>query len=106
VDHRKSFGRRVRTLRKTAKLTLEMAAEKAQLTGNYWGEVERSKKVPSLDTIVAMARALRVPAHVLLALEREEDERSLRKRIETLLDGCDRKRLDLVYRVAKAIVEP
>ncbi len=106
MDHKKLFGKRVRRLRKAARLTLEQAAEKAQLTGNYWGEVERCKKVPSLDTIVAMAKALSVPAHVLLLLEREEDERNLRKRMEILLHKCSTEQLELVHRVTKAIVEP
>lgn len=106
MDHKKLFGRRVRRLRKEANLTLEKAAERAQLTSNYWGEVERSKKVPSLDTIAAMAKALRIPVHVLLYLDREEDEKNLRKRIEGLLDSCSRDQLELVHRVAKAIVEP
>ncbi len=106
MDHKKLFGKRVRRLRKAARLTLEQAAERAQLTGNYWGEVERCKKVPSLDTIVAMGKALNVPAHVLLLLESEEDEKNLRKRMEILLDKCSPEQLELVHRVTKSIVEP
>jgi transcriptional regulator with XRE-family HTH domain len=95
----------VRKLRKAAKLTLETAAERAQLSGNYWGEVERSTKVPSLDTMVAMAKALDVPIDVLLHLDREEDEKNLRKTMEALLDGCTSEQLELAHRVVKAVLE-
>lgn len=109
VNHaqmQKLFGKRVRSIRKKAKLTLERAAERADLSGNYWGEVERSKKVPSLDTIVAMATALEVPAHVLLKTEREDDAKNLRKRIELMLDGCTREQLELIHRIMNAVIEP
>jgi len=106
VEYRKLFGKRVRTIRKRAKLTLEVAAERANLSGNYWGEVERSQKVPSLDTIVAMAKALGVPAHILLKLDREDDAKNLRKRIDAMLDRCSREQLELASRIMHAVIEP
>ncbi len=98
MDHRKLFAKRVRRLREAANLSLAEAGEKGDITGNFWGDVERCKKVPSLDTIVAMARGLNVPPSVLLMLDREEDdERALRKRIETILDKSDAKQLKRFY---------
>jgi len=82
------------------------AAERADLSGNYWGDVERGKKVPSLDTIMGMAKALGVPASLLLAVERAEDGKDLRKRLDTILNRCDRDQLDLICRVAAVICEP
>ena len=78
MKHQALFAKRVRKLRKAAKLSLEKAAERADITGNFWGDVERCKKVPSLDTIVAMAKGLNVAPSTLLMLEREEDPRDLR----------------------------
>jgi transcriptional regulator with XRE-family HTH domain len=89
-----------------AKLTLENAAEKAHLSANYWGEVERSKKVPSLDTIFAMAKALSIPPHLLLCLDREEDQHSLRRRVDSLLDECTHEQIELVHRIVHAVLEP
>src|SRR5216683_4806527 len=85
VKYRTLFAQRVRRLRKAAKLSLEEAAERGNITGNFWGDVERSKKVPSLDTIVAMAKGLGLPPSILLLLEREEDPRDLKKRMDSLL---------------------
>jgi len=106
VKHRTLFAQRVRRLRKAAKLSLEKAAERGDITPNYWGDVERSKKVPSLDTIVAMAKGLDLPPSTLLFLEREEDPRDLKKRIDSLLSKSSPQQLELIHRIAKVIVEP
>jgi transcriptional regulator with XRE-family HTH domain len=106
VKHRSQFAKRVRRLRKNAKLSLEKAAERGDITANFWGDVERGKKVPSLDTIVAMAKGLSTSPRVLLSLEREEDERDLRKRIEGVLDRATPQQLELIQRVVSVLVEP
>ena len=106
MKHRDLFAQRVRKLRKAAKLSLEKAAERGNITGNFWGDVERSRKVPSLDTIAAMARGLDVSHSVLLLLEREEDPRDLRKRMDSLLNKCSPQQLELIHRIAKVIIEP
>jgi transcriptional regulator with XRE-family HTH domain len=93
-------------LRKNAKLSLERAAERGDITANFWGDVERGKKVPSLDTIVAMAKGLSLSPRILLSLDREEDERDLRKRIETLLDRSNPQQLELIHRVVSVLIEP
>jgi transcriptional regulator with XRE-family HTH domain len=105
LKHRSQFAKRVRRLRKTAKLSLEKAAERGDITANFWGDVERGKKVPSLDTIVAMAKGLSLSPRILLSLERDEDERDLRKRIETILDKCTPQQLELLHRLASVLVE-
>jgi len=106
VKHRTLFAQRVRKLRKAAKLSLESAAERGSITGNFWGDVERGNKVPSLDTIVAMAKGLAVPPNVLLLLEREEDPRDIRKRIDSLLTKCSPQQLEMVHRIIKVLLEP
>jgi transcriptional regulator with XRE-family HTH domain len=93
-------------LRKAAKLSLEEAAERGSITGNFWGDVERGKKVPSLDTIVAMARGLGLQPNTLLLLEREEEPRDIRKRIDALLATCNPQQLELLHRIIKVILEP
>jgi transcriptional regulator with XRE-family HTH domain len=106
VDENKLFAKRVRKLRKAANLSLAKASERGDLTQNHWGEVERGNKEPWLEIVFKIARGLNITPGVLLALEREEDERSLRKRMESLLDKCSPQQLELVHRVAKVIVEP
>lgn len=106
LKHRSQFAKRVRKLRKNSRLSLEKAAERGDITPNFWGDVERGKKVPSLDTIVAMAKGLNLPPRILLSLDREDDEKDLRKRISALLDTCTPQQLELIHRLISVFVEP
>jgi transcriptional regulator with XRE-family HTH domain len=105
-EYRRLFAKRLRSIRKKTKLTLETAAERANLSGNYWGEVERNKKVPSLDTIVAMADALGISVESLMKAEREEDTKNLRRRVDVMLNACSREQLELMHRLMIVVLEP
>jgi transcriptional regulator with XRE-family HTH domain len=58
--HHKVLGERIRLLRKSAHLSQEKLAEKADLHPNYIGEIERGEKAVSIDTLLKLAAALRV----------------------------------------------
>jgi transcriptional regulator with XRE-family HTH domain len=62
----KHFGDTVRELRKAEGLSQMTLAEKAELTLNYVGEVERGEKLASLETIVRLAMALEMSGGELL----------------------------------------
>jgi transcriptional regulator with XRE-family HTH domain len=98
VNQRKLFAKRLRRLRKAAKLSLDKAGEKGGLSGKYWGEVERSEKSPTIEKVFNMADALEVPIHALVQVEREEDEeRILRKRIDNVLNKSSVHQLKRLY---------
>lgn len=61
-----SFGAVVRRRREALGFTLEQLAERAHLSPNYVGTIENGKRDPSLSTILALAKALRVPPGDLL----------------------------------------
>jgi transcriptional regulator with XRE-family HTH domain len=101
MEQAKLFGRRVRAIRKAAGITQERIAEQAQINPKYLGELERGEKKPSFDALIALARALRVPPVAFFQFDREErDDRTLRKKIDSLLDGCTVHELNQMYRVA------
>ena len=106
MKYRTLFAQRVRRLRKAAKLSLEEAAERGNITGNFWGDVERARKVPSLDTIVAMAKGLDMSPSTLLLIEHEEDPLDIRKRIDSLLAKSTPQQLELIHRILKVFIEP
>jgi transcriptional regulator with XRE-family HTH domain len=69
------FGKEVRRRREALGLTLEELAERAGLTPNYVGTVETGKRDPSLSTVLALAKGLRVPpAHAELRGHRRDGE--------------------------------
>jgi len=66
-DPKELFGRRVRELRAQRKISQEELADNAGIHRTYIGSVERGERNISLENIVRIARALRVPARELLS---------------------------------------
>jgi len=55
----RSLGAKVRAKRKRLHLSQEELAEKADLTRNYIGDVERAEKKVTVETLAKIARALK-----------------------------------------------
>lgn len=55
---RKAFGGLIRELRVQAGLTQEQLSFRARVHRTYVGNLERGEKSPTLDVIIALARAL------------------------------------------------
>lgn len=63
---RESFGKEVRRQRLALGLMTEQLAKRAGLVPKYVRAIESGRHNPSLSTVLALARGLRVPAHVLI----------------------------------------
>jgi transcriptional regulator with XRE-family HTH domain len=61
IKARKTFGRKVRVLRKAMGYSQEKLADKAGLHRTYIGSIERGEQNVSLDNISKIAKALQVP---------------------------------------------
>jgi transcriptional regulator with XRE-family HTH domain len=57
---RKVLGEGIRKYRKLAGLTQEKLAEKVDLNPVYMGQIERGYKVPTVDVLLRVAKALKV----------------------------------------------
>jgi transcriptional regulator with XRE-family HTH domain len=64
-SYRQILGQKIRAHRKRAKMSQEKLAEKAALSYKYLGEVERGVVNISLDSIVRIAKALKIQVHDL-----------------------------------------
>jgi transcriptional regulator with XRE-family HTH domain len=53
------LGETVRARRKKVSLSQEQLAEKADLTRNYIGDIERAEKKITLETLAKLAKALK-----------------------------------------------
>jgi transcriptional regulator with XRE-family HTH domain len=60
------FGETVRRLRKERNLSQEALAERAGMNADFVGFIERGENVPTLTTILQLARALGVQPSVLI----------------------------------------
>ena len=61
-----SIGRNIRKYRLMKKLRQEDLAEKADLSINYIGAIERGEKIHSLETLIVIINALGVSADMVL----------------------------------------
>jgi len=62
-----AFGNRVREVRASSGLTQEALAEATGLHATFISNVERGYRVPSLPTVLKLARGLKVDAGDLIA---------------------------------------
>ena len=62
----RSIGENIRKYRKTKKMTQETLAERAGLSVNYIGSIERGEKLPSLETFIVILNQLGVTADCIL----------------------------------------
>ena len=61
-----TIGKYIREYRLKNKMRQEDLAEKADLSVNYIGMLERGEKIPSLETFITIANSLGVSADMLL----------------------------------------
>ncbi len=59
-------GAAIRAARRARRLTIEHLAELANVSPSFLGNVERGARVPSLQTMVSLSRALHVSVDALL----------------------------------------
>ena len=64
-SHRRILGQKILSHRKRAEMSQEKLAEKAELSYKYLGEVERGVANISLDSMVRIAKALKIRVHDL-----------------------------------------
>lgn len=61
LPHRKLIGEAIRRFRKNAGFTQERLAENAELNPKYLGEIERGEKIISIEALMRVAKATKVP---------------------------------------------
>ena len=67
----KAFGRVVRDVRRIADLSQERLAFRAKVHPTYISQIERGLKSPSLDVVVAIAKALHKRPYQLIKAAEE-----------------------------------
>ena len=103
-EHAQSLlGRRIRSLRKAKKWTLEELGERAATNHKHIGEIERGQQNPSFVVLVKIAAALGVELPELFRFEseeltRKEVERQIARILKSIPDE-DLKQMLSVLRV-------
>ena len=67
------LGMKVRSFRQKAGLSLKALAEKTGVSASYLNEIEKGKKYPKTDKIMALAESLEVPYDKLVSLKLDKE---------------------------------
>jgi transcriptional regulator with XRE-family HTH domain len=83
INFLQKFGKRMRDLRKINRMSQERLAEKADLSTNFVGSLERAEKEPKFTTLVKIAKAFNVSVAELLSFP---DDKKVKSAKPELLD--------------------
>lgn len=106
MERQALFGSRIRSIREAADVSREVVAERAGISANYLGEIERGEKWPTLDMIERIAAALQVSPPAFFEYEAEEvDNNVLLSKLQRLLSDRSTDQLQRAFRVLKALFQ-
>jgi transcriptional regulator with XRE-family HTH domain len=106
MERQALFGSRIRSIRETANLSRETVAERAGISANYLGEIERGEKWPTLDMIERIATAIEVSPPAFFEYEGEEiDNGILLSKLQHILSERNTDQLQQALRVLKALFQ-
>lgn len=91
------LGQRIASLRTKKGLTQEKLSEMAGITNNYLSNIERSRSIPSLETLMSLCAALDVtPNHILIGTDDTMPEYLLND-ITSLLSECTPRERRIIF---------
>jgi len=106
MDQAKQFGKRLKALRKSRKLSQAQLAEKIDVGTKFLGDLETARRSPSFETIVSIAKELDVPLYDLFYFDRDWDDlKSLRRRLESMLNKCSPQQIRQIYGHARCVLD-
>jgi len=100
-NFKKSFGTRVRYLRKLAGLSQERLAELTGLSTKTISYIENSKNTLSFNKLPLLAKALNVPVYKLFVFVDSENNKEI---LESLLSSATDKEINAIVDVVKTIL--
>ena len=100
-NFKKSFGTRVRYLRKLAGLSQEQLAELTGLSTKTISYIENSKNTLSFNKLPLLAKALNVPVYKLFVFTESDNNKEV---LETLLSSATDKEINAITDVIKTIL--
>lgn len=104
MDYR-SIGSNIRKIRTQNKLRQEDVAERANLSVNYVGAVERGERLPSLETFITILNAIGASADVVLSDVLENGYEVKNSILADKLKSLNKDELSRVYEVLDALLK-
>ena len=111
MDYKKQIGQKIKHYRTGLKLTLEDLSERADLSVSFLGEIERGRKVCSINTLAKIAEKLNTTLADLFDFTKEKpiDDSIYRKEIQQLIKPLKKGdadfMIDLIRKMVKKIIK-
>ena len=99
------LGKQIRQARKLQKMKREDLAEKADISTVFLGEIERGKKLPSLNVFINIVEALGVSADFLLCHEVSGGKEYVFDEITQKLEGLTPKQRKALVDIINAYLQ-
>lgn len=105
-DTAKALGERIRSLRRAMDMTQEALAEKAGLSIQHVGEVERGSGNPTLSSLAKLSKGLEITMAELFDLEHERlSEDELRLHLSEMVRTAREGDLRLIHRIMAIVAK-
>jgi transcriptional regulator with XRE-family HTH domain len=91
------MGERIKQARNAGRLTQEKLAEVCNISASFLGHIERGTRIPSIETLYSLCRALNVSADYLLGLSAETV-------IQPILDDLTQEEIEAGSKLFKRII--
>lgn len=100
-NFKKSFGARIKYLRKLSGLSQEKLAELTGLSTKTISYIENSKNTLSFNKLPLLAKALNVPVYKLFVFSDNENNKET---LESLLKSATNKEINVITDIVKTIL--
>lgn len=105
MEEKQLFGQRVKRLRARLGLTQDQLAERIHISPKYLSNIERGKENPTLDTLLRMAKSLKVEPWEMFFVELESlNHQALKKKVSQLLEETNEEKLRLIVQLLQAVL--
>lgn len=104
VDYKK-IGERIRKQRDLKGLTQEQLASSLNITSFYLSKIENGKVSATLETLAVIANTLEIDLALLITGTSTLEKQNYVDDLHSICNKANRKQLDLIIKLAKAVIE-
>lgn len=97
------LGARIKELRKQCGISQDQLAERIDIDPKHVSRIEVGRSYPSLDTLEKIALALNVELKDFFEFFHGRNEVELRGEIDEMLKNIPKEKLEIIYKVLRAI---
>lgn len=100
---KKSIGRKIKEIRKTAKMTQELFSEAINIEPSSLSNIENGKSFPSMCTVLKVMEKFKIAPEDFFDFEYFKDEKLIEEEIILKIKGLDYKEKQTMFKVMRSL---